>query len=518
MIKRFAFLFAFCSSCLFAATPANTLVIAQKLDDLASLDPAEVFEQSGLEYLHNCYSKLVRYEPESKDPFKGELAASWEVKEEGKVFVFTLKEGILFPSGNPLSAQDVAYSFERLVALNKSPSYLLTQFGINAENRKERICALSSKKVQITLDKPYSPSLLLAVLSSENCAIVEKKLVEEQEKQGDFGNFWLKNHHAGSGSYLLERVQPGKQLVLSSNLNYFAGAPEIKKVTIIHVPEPITQRLLLEREDIDIARNLTPGDITGLEKVKISAHPIANLQHMSMNLQNPYLSNLLVRKAIRYLIDQEGLALLKKDGYQRYNAFIPIGFLGADEKFSYEFSPEKAQELLKQAGYENGFSLTLDTIDQELGAALQAMFKKGNISISVLVGDSKQVLTKMRNRNFALATSQWIPDFIDPHSNAYAYAFNSDNSSSSGEKTLAWRCNFQDKEASAQVFEAMQELDLEKRKALYLSLQRSLQDSSPYVHLFQQQRFLVQNQNSLSKKVVFLSPADIIEYSPRGNE
>ena len=112
-----------------AATPADTLVIAFAFDDIITLDPGEAFEISTGEFIGNAYSQLVRYEVADPSKLYGDLAKAWTVSADGKTFGFELKPGLKFASGNAISAEDVVWSLQRAVLMDKGPAFILTQFG-----------------------------------------------------------------------------------------------------------------------------------------------------------------------------------------------------------------------------------------------------------------------------------------------------------------------------------------------------------------------------------------------------
>lgn len=120
------------------ATPKDTLVVAWAIDDVITMDPAESFEISAGEIMGNAYDRLVRFDVNDPSKLYGDLAKSWTVSGDGKTFTFELKPDLKFASGNPLSADDVAFSLQRAVLLDKSPAFILTQFGFSKENVRER--------------------------------------------------------------------------------------------------------------------------------------------------------------------------------------------------------------------------------------------------------------------------------------------------------------------------------------------------------------------------------------------
>src|SRR5919109_1970104 len=141
-----------------AETPQDSLVMAFQIDDLITLDPAEVFEFSGAEYAANVYDRLVTYPVDDVTKLQGHVAESWTIADDGKTYTFKIRPGITFHSGNPLTAEDAAWSLQRVIKLNKTPSFILTQFGFTPENVDQRIRVIDDRTFTVELDKPYAPS------------------------------------------------------------------------------------------------------------------------------------------------------------------------------------------------------------------------------------------------------------------------------------------------------------------------------------------------------------------------
>ena len=247
-----------------AATPKDTLVIANAIDDIITLDPAEIFEFSGAEYAANTYDRMITFDVDNVSDISGNIAESWEISDDGMVYTFKIREGVTFASGNPLTADDVVYSLQRVVILDKSPAFILTQFGFTPENVKETIKKVDDYTVQITIDKPYAPTFFLYCLTSTAGSVIDMKEVQSHEKDGDMGYNWLKTAYAGSGPYMLKTWKPSETLILERNDNYWGEKAILKRVITRHIAESATQRLLLEKGDVDIARNLGPDDLKGM--------------------------------------------------------------------------------------------------------------------------------------------------------------------------------------------------------------------------------------------------------------
>jgi len=253
-----------------AATPRDTLVIAWAIDDIITMDPAESFEISAGEIMGNTYDRLVRFDVSDPSKLYGDIAKAWTVSPDGKTFSFELKPGLKFASGNALTAEDVVYSLQRAVLLDKTPAFILTQFGFNKDNVKDRIKQTGPLTLTIETDKSYAPTFVLNCLTANVAAIVDKKLVMSKEQNGDFGYGWLKTNYAGSGPLKLREWRANEIVALERNDSYYGEKSKMARVIYRHVKEAATQRLLLEKGDTDIARNLTPQDLAALASTRTS--------------------------------------------------------------------------------------------------------------------------------------------------------------------------------------------------------------------------------------------------------
>jgi len=244
-----------------AETPDNILVIANRIDDITSLDPAQSFEFAGSDVIRNVYGNLVNFDPANLDAgYTPDLAESWTVSEDGRTICFTMRSGLTFHSGNPVRAEDAEFSLRRVIELNLTPAFILTQFGFTPENIEETIVA-EGNELCLTTDKQYATSFVLNALTATVGSIVDKEVVLENEVDGDLGNQWLGTNSAGSYAYRVVSWEPNEAVVLEAFDDFYLGKPDMDRVIVRHVQESATQRLLLERGDVDVARNLNPEDI-----------------------------------------------------------------------------------------------------------------------------------------------------------------------------------------------------------------------------------------------------------------
>lgn len=477
----------------FAETPSNMLVIANRIDDITTLDPAESFEFAGADVSRNVYGKLVNFDPLDLDAgYQPDLAESWEVSEDGRTISFTMREGVMFHSGNPVTAEDAAFSLRRAVILNKTPSFILTQFGFTPENVEETIRAEGNKLI-ITTDKRYATSFVLNCLTATIGGIVDKKLVMEHDVDGDLGNSWLKTNTAGSGAYKLVSWKPNESVTLEANPDFYVGAPEMERVIVRHIQESATQRLLLERGDIDVARNLNPEDIAGVEGVDgiaVDNELRGRLMYVGMGQKNPDLAKPQVRQAIKYLIDYEGMQnSFLKGQYTIHQNFLPLTYLGAVEEDPFSLNVEKAKALLAEASVD-GLELNAGVREAqerlEIAQSLQNTFAQAGIKLNLTVGTGKQILGMYRARELDIYVGAWGPDYPDPQTNAGTFAYNPDNSDEAGlTGLLAWRNSWDTSGLTGKVDAAVIENDRETRAQMYRDIQAQFRDTSPFAIMFQ---------------------------------
>ena len=482
------------SGAVYAETPANMLVIAHRIDDITTLDPAESFEFAGSDVSRNVYQKLVNFDPLDLDAgYQPDVAESWTVSEDGKSITFTIRDGLTFHSGNPLTAEDVVFSLQRAVILNKTPAFILTQFGFTAENADQTIKA-DGNTVTITTDQPYATSFVLNCLTSTIGGIVDKKTAMEHDKDGDLGNEWLKTNTAGSGAYSLVSWKPNESVTLKSNPGFYLGAPAMERVIVRHVQESASQRLLLERGDIDIARNLNPEDVAGASSadgVKIADELKGRLMYVSLNQKHPELSKPQVRQAFKYLVDYEGMRdSFLKGQYTIHQNFLPKTYLGASDDNPFTFDIEKAKALMNEAGVtemeiEVGVREAQERI--EIAQALQNAAAQVGIKMNITVGTAKQILARYRSRELDVYLGAWGPDYPDPQTNAGTFAYNPDNSDEANATgLLAWRNAWDTDGLTAMTDAAVIENDKDKRATMYEDIQSKFRDVSPFVVMFQQ--------------------------------
>lgn len=484
----------------FAATPPNTLVVAQGLDDIVSLDPAEANELSSIQTLPSLYQRLVQADRQHPEKVIPVLAESWQGDAANKKLIIKLRPDAQFSSGNPLRPEDVIFSYTRAVTLNKSPAFILNVLGWQPDNIANQLKKIDDHTLELHWTADVSPDVALNILSTPIASIVDEKAVTPNAKAGDFGNEWLKMHSAGSGPFKMRVYQPHQAIVLDVNPTSSGDKPKINNIIIKNVPDPATRRLLIQQGDADIARDLGADQTSALEGkpgVEVLSIPSAEQNYLVFNVgndANPLLKNPALWEAARYLVDYEGITKdLLKGQYFIHQSFLPIGFAGALDNNPFKFDPEKAKEILAKAGIKDAH-FTLDVENKQpfitLAQSMQASFAQGGVKIDLLPAAGSQVYARVRAKQHQAAIRMWIPDYFDAHSNASTFAFNDGKSS-----TVAGLNSWQIPELSKQTLAAVAEADPAKRLELYKVIQLELQRNSPYVFIDQGKTQIVVRDN-----------------------
>jgi peptide/nickel transport system substrate-binding protein len=485
-----------------AATPAGMIVIGKAIDDIIAMDPQQAYEFTSIEVGVNIYRKIVSPYLNDLTKIGPDLAEKWEVSSDGKIFTFHLTRDARFPSGKPMTAADAEFSLHRAVILNLTPGFIITQFGFTKDNVAKLIRATDDHTLVMELPKAAATSFVLYCLSAEVGGVVEKDTALAHQVKEDMGNLWLNSHSAGNGPYQLTSFQADDHIILDAN-PHASTPPATKRIFIRHVKEPAEQLLLLQRGDIDIARDLTSDQLrasAGDAKLHRFTSPTTNQMYLAGNEGYAPFAKPQVLQALKYAIDYDGIQKnIVPDTYIVNQAFEPTMILGAVTTNPFKHDPDKAKELLAQAGYPQGFSATLDYVSEkpfsDIAAAIQADLSAVGIKVSLIAGVGKQVVTKMRARQHQLVINQWFPDYFDPNSNAQAFNSNPDDSDNSPMKIIAWRCHFFDKEITDEVVQAAAELDTEKRIELYHKMQQQAWDLSPIAFMLQQKNVAVALKN-----------------------
>ncbi|MDN4494580.1 ABC transporter substrate-binding protein [Ureibacillus aquaedulcis] len=345
----------------------GTLTRAHIYGDPQNLDPIIRSHGTATSMITwNIFEPLVRYDAEKGEYLPGN-AESWENNEEGTVYTFKLKQGVKFHNGREVKAEDFKYSLERLVnPENASPNAGNLQMVVGYEEYTSGSASeLTGVKVvddytlEITISAPNNT--FLSIMSLPYTAAVPKEVVEELGDE--FGS-----KPVGAGPFKFSSWVRDSEIVLEKYEDYFAGAPYLDTVVYKILTDQAARDTAFSSEQIDMmilgdAQYAQYKSNTQYAELMIEV-PELFIRNLRFNLEKegPW-QDVKVRQAINYAIDRETIIATVLGG-KAYPAkgILPTSIKGYNEEvFSYPYDPEKAKELLKEAGYENGFTLPILT-------------------------------------------------------------------------------------------------------------------------------------------------------------
>lgn len=492
------------------ASSSKTLVVARDLSDGKTMDPGRSYEFSASAVQQNVYDELITYRGSNTDKPVPDLATSWTISKNARVFVFHLRHGVRFSTGHPMTAQDVVFSYRRLGYLNDNPAFLM---GANTVHNKvviDQVKALGKYTVKFTL--PIPDVSFLAALADVNFGVLDSKVIRAHggvdtpnAATADHATNWLNDHSAGTGAFVLTNWTRGAsgQVVLKRNPYYWGPKPALNQIIFQGITDATTERLEVSRGTIDIAQNI---DIDGAKilrsdrNVHVVTGNTLDLVYMGMTLSpkvSKPLSNPKVRQAVRYALDYNGIVkgLLSGVGTQP-NSMIPVGMLGNSPSFNNQIKPKQniamAKRLMKQAGYAKGFTVsmaydggvTFDGVSFDL-LAPKVAHDLAAIGITVKLHPMQDtvLLPAYRAQKLAMVLYNWGVDFPDP--NDYAGPF------SPGGGPAARMYYTQNTNLEKLVAAADATTNRARRAAMYHQLQKTWLRQSPWVGIVQPKGIVV---------------------------
>ncbi|WP_352398917.1 ABC transporter substrate-binding protein [[Clostridium] aminophilum] len=395
-------------------------VVFGMTQDLASLDPHEDTDAGTRDVVFNLYEGLVK--PSSTGEMIPAVASDYEISDDAKTYTFTLRDGIKFSDGTPVTTDDVKYSLERY-AENQGDSSAFSN-----------IADISAKDGKIVLTLKEANAELLPLM---DVAIIPQKNQDP-----------VKNP-IGTGPFKMESYTPGEGICLTRNENYWQeGLPYLDEVDFKFVPDVETEFMDLQAGTIDIMKYMTSDQIETL-----GADSNYNIVEGSMNLvQGLYLSSSYeplskpeVRQALSYAIDRDAINQFLFNGKSKVigTHMIPAmsSLYNKDCDGVYTHDVEKAKELLKAAGYENGFDLTItvpNSYQQHIDTATIIKEQFAEIGVNVTLNPvewSDWLQNTYRGGNFqatvigfdgTLAPASWLKKYTTNASNNFVHYSNSE--------------------------------------------------------------------------------------------
>lgn len=476
-----------------ARTPDDQLVVGVSMNNLLTLDPAAATGNDVVEIACNVYDYLVELDPKDTSKVLPGLAESWSIAPDGRSLSFKLRRGAKFHSGHPVTAEDAAWSLQRVLKLNLALASPWKSYGFTPKNVEQAIRAVDEHTLVIDLPAPTDPKLVLYTLGTSVSAVVlDRKTVLEHEKNGDLGAAWLTTHAAGSGPFRLDQWRAKELLLMSRFDGYWREPAKLRRVVLRHMTESQSLRLMLGRGDLDIGTGLSVPDIEALKKgpeTEVEAVKRGTLYYVAVSAKDPKFADQRVRQAVlRHLIDFDGINRTVMPHYGVYHQRpVPLGLPATLAEPGYRLDVAAAKKLLAEAGHPNGFKTTIRVVAESpftnIATSVQATLAQAGIEASILPGTGNQVYGAMRERNFEIIVGRGGGGAEPhPHSSLRALAYNPDNSDKAKLTNFqGWRTSFADPALNQLIESALLQRDEIKQTQTYQEAQRAFEAAVPAI-------------------------------------
>ncbi len=468
---------------LMTSVSAASLKIAYDADPV-SLDPHEQLSGATLQMSHMLFDPLVRW---NKDlSFEPRLAEKWEQIDD-KTMRFHLRKGVKFHSGNDFTAADVIFTFNRL---KESPDFK----GVFAAFKEAK--AVDDYTVDLITDKP-SP---LVLHNATYIFPMDSKFYSGKDENGKpkdalvkHGDAYASTHASGTGPYTVSSREQGVKVEFNRNDGYWdkKSPGNVDKITLTPIKEDPTRVAALLSGDVDFIAPVPPTDherISASDKADLITMPGTRIIMFQLNQDRvEHFKNPKVRQAIAYAINQEGIAKKIMKGFATPAAqFSPKGYLGHNEALKPRYDLAKAKELMKEAGLEDGFSITMMAPnnryvnDEKIAQAVASMLAKIKIKVDLKTMPKAQYWPEFDKRAADMMMIGWHSDTEDSNNFFEFLTACVDKDAGLGQYNSGNYCN---KEADKMMQEAGSITDPKKRAEIMQNIEKMLYDDAAYIPL-----------------------------------
>lgn len=452
------------------AAPTERLVIGRPTDS-DNLDPVTCVGNSNI-FIFNLILEGLLMTSDDGSSIECCLAEDYDISDDGLTYTFTVKPGLVFSDGTPVTAADWQWTFDRAIETTDSNWYACV------ENIDHVECP-DDTTVIVTLKQPAASTLAnlcIFELGVQSKTYFDKVGAEEYQKS-----------IIGTGPYAVKEWKKGEYLTLAANPNYReAGVPLTAEIEFKVVADDNSRTIQLQGGDIDAAIDLPLSTLAQLEgdpNCVPHADPSTVTRFMALNVANEYLANPDVRRALNMATNPQEIVDMVTYGYG-----IAIGsiFAPTSEFCDHSLAPntpdiEGAKALLAQAGYPNGFQIGIlirggNAFEQQIATILQYEWSQIGVTLTIEEAESTSYKTRMYGMEFDTLIDYWSDDIQDP---APFMNFIFDFSTACGFDT-----NFEQPAEMVALNDAANlETDLEKRKDLYCQIQQEFANQAIWIPL-----------------------------------
>ena len=470
-----------------ASESANgTTVVVAMGSGFSTLDPGYVYEKYPPLVINACYENLFKFYTNDGAP-EPCLAEDYNFSDGGLTLTVTLKDGITFASGNPMTSADVAFSINRCKNLQSNPSFMCDTI--------ESIETPDAKTVVFHLTQP--DSAILSKLTYSSLAILDSAVVKENggtdaedASSADTAQDYLNTTSAGSGMYVMTSYIPDQEVVLEKNPNYWGEGTNVDKYIIRIQPDSNTQMMTLSTGDIDVAMNMTDdtmAELEGQENIQLINGATKTLGFVMMNMNEEYggpVSDPLVQQAIRKALNYANFQTICGEGSVTPYSLIQVGFMGSKGERAADYTNiEEAKELLAEAGYADGFDIDLTVCDLDMEGILLTDLAQLIKSDLAQIGINVNIVAQpwaagygdaYRDGTLGFTVMYWGIDYNDPNVQLEFLP------GATVGLRAGWTADM-DQELAAMYEEAMVATDNDARVAVLEKIQDAMYENGPFI-------------------------------------
>lgn len=371
------------------------------------LDPHKTSAYFSFEVLENVYDTLV--EPDENLEMQPALAESWQVSPDQLTWTFRLRPGVTFHDGSPFTADDVVFSYRRIIDEELT--------NVDKFSAVTDVTAPDPLTVVIRLDRP-TPNLLTNVGGFKGMAIVSRKNVESGQ---------IATNPVGTGPFAFAGQKSGDSITLRANSDYWAGPPKVPGVTFRFISEPSTALSALQAGEIDWTDSVPPQRVTQLENddsLHLAVTPSNDYWYLALNQAKAPWDDVRVRQAIAYGIDREAIVQATSYGTSALNQLaIPDGNPWFTPYDTYNYDLDKARSLLQEADAQpQNLDMLVTSEYPETVTAAQIIadnLAPLGITVNIRTVDFATWLDEQNTGNFDMLMMGWLGN-IDPDDFYYA--------------------------------------------------------------------------------------------------
>lgn len=347
-------------------TKKEQKLIVDLVAEPTSLDPAQTADYNSQRVTSEMYDRLVIFDNNGFSIIPS-VAKKWDVSEDGLEYTFKIRDDVYFHDGTQMTIDDIIYSFERIVMKDHEAADTVTA---SAPFKKliKSIDAVDDWTIKFTLNQKSAP--FINYLASNIASIVNSDVLKEAVASGESTSLL----DMGSGSYALNEWEKGVVVSLTRFDDYWGQKAVIKDVYLQPVTDPLVRATQLQTGEADIIVDVDPDTVATLEDAGMDVVKKASTHvwFLVLNTSKPPFNNVKVRQAVAYAIDRESIVndVLNGAGMVANSPLSPAMTSYDKDLESYTYDPEKAKQLLAEAGYADGFDL--EFLLPESGSGMQS--------------------------------------------------------------------------------------------------------------------------------------------------